>query len=712
MISNESAGSDENLSPTRQTQSHSVSQSGRHSMSQSGRHSVSQSGRHSVSQSRQAQYPFTGRENMTHPVDIFNDTSGFREADVDFFNRITRIVDNPIAEGQVYESREALRVAVQEFHIQKNFEFRTLRSEPRRMAWICKDKLCKFKLCAKPQGISESWIIYKQKIPHACKVPATREDHDQLTAEMVARAIDGTVRRDVCVSINHIRDVVKAKYKNVTPKYNKLWRGRELAIANIYGSWESSYNLLSPLLEAIKRGTPGTKYCVISTPIENSNDRQFLYAAWAYGPCIAAIPFIRPVISIDACFLSGRYQGRLLVACGYDAENQLLPLAFAIVEKEHSDTWGFFMRWLRLEVIGDGRFFCVISDRHLAIKSVFQDPHLRWYEDSDLCVHRYCAHHVAENLYKYVGRKREVSDRFKIGVNKKKPRRLQEMYEDFQISCPDAITYINKVGKRDPDDEDEPPRPEKLFQAYDGGHRWGIMTTNGAESINNVFKTSRRLPVCALVEETFYKLNRWFFQRRNKAEMMFEAGQLWSDKVSQLLQKRINKSLNMQVIPFGRRHGTFEVMVKGERIPARRNQQRFEYTRRDFGYKVVIKDNNKVECACQKPQLTGIPCSHFMAVVREMRYDENLYINPLYSVSMLVQTWAAEFGPKGNQCEWPTYEGPTIKPNRKLIKKGRRRHNRIVMEMDRMEGRRLGHQAHRETIDRNAAGIIQNTCIF
>ena len=97
--------------------------------------------------------------------------------------------------------------------------------------------------------------------------------------EMVACAIDGTVRKDVCGSINHIRDVVKATYKNVTPKYNKLWRGRELAIANIYGSWENSYNMLIPLLEAIKRGTPGTKYCVISTPIERSNDRQFLYAA-------------------------------------------------------------------------------------------------------------------------------------------------------------------------------------------------------------------------------------------------------------------------------------------------------------------------------------------------------------------------------------------------------------------------------------------------
>ena len=95
-----------------------------------------------------------------------------------------------------------------------------------------------------------------------------------------------------------------------------------------------------------------------------------------------------------------------------------------------------------------------------------------------------------------------------------------------------------------------------------------------------------------------------------------------------------------------------------------------------------------------------------MVVVREMRYDVNLYINPLYRMSIVAQTWSGHWEPKGNQCEWPVYNGPKIKPETRLIKKGRRRHDRIPMEMDKMRGRRLGHQPHRETIDRNAAGII------
>jgi hypothetical protein len=35
------------------------------------------------------------------------------------------------------------------------------------------------------------------------------------------------------------------------------------------------------------------------------------------------------------------------MACGYDAEQQLLPLAFAVVAGEKSvANWGWFMQWL------------------------------------------------------------------------------------------------------------------------------------------------------------------------------------------------------------------------------------------------------------------------------------------------------------------------------------------------------------------------------
>jgi hypothetical protein len=92
---------------------------------------------------------------------------------------------------------------------------------------------------------------------------------------------------------------------------------------------------------------------------------------WAFGPCIAAWPYLRPVLTIDAGFLSGRYIDKLFMACDYDAEQQLLPLVFVVVAGEKSvANWGWFMQWLRKEVVSPGKIN-VISDQHLGIRVIF-----------------------------------------------------------------------------------------------------------------------------------------------------------------------------------------------------------------------------------------------------------------------------------------------------------------------------------------------------
>jgi hypothetical protein len=52
--------------------------------------------------------------------------------------------------------------------------------------------------------------------------------------------------------------------------------------------------------------------------------------------CIAAWPYLRPDLIIDARFLLGQYVGKLFMTCAYDTEQQLLSLAFAMVVDEKS----------------------------------------------------------------------------------------------------------------------------------------------------------------------------------------------------------------------------------------------------------------------------------------------------------------------------------------------------------------------------------------
>jgi hypothetical protein len=98
---------------------------------------------------------------------------------------------------------------------------------------------------------------------------------------------------------------------------------------------------------------------------ERKDGRQIFFRAfWCFPQCAEAFRHYRLVLSIDGTFLLGKYMGTLLVAISCDADNALVPLAFALVERENKDSWGWFMRLVQVHVIGPDREVGVISDRH------------------------------------------------------------------------------------------------------------------------------------------------------------------------------------------------------------------------------------------------------------------------------------------------------------------------------------------------------------
>jgi hypothetical protein len=53
---------------------------------------------------------------------------------------------------------------------------------------------------------------------------------------------------------------------------------------------------------------------------------------------VAGFAHCRPIISVDGTFLIGKYKGTLIITVGMTAENQLLLLAFALVEGENNES--------------------------------------------------------------------------------------------------------------------------------------------------------------------------------------------------------------------------------------------------------------------------------------------------------------------------------------------------------------------------------------
>jgi transposase-like protein len=81
----------------------------------------------------------------------------------------------------------------------------------------------------------------------------------------------------------------------------------------------------------------------------------------------------------------GKYEGTMLIVIGIDADRQLVPLAFVIMEKENNGSWGWFLHLVQRVVVGPGCEICVISDRHAGILNAIHEVipnhshvHHRW----------------------------------------------------------------------------------------------------------------------------------------------------------------------------------------------------------------------------------------------------------------------------------------------------------------------------------------------
>ena len=148
--------------------------------------------------------------------------------------------------------------------------------------------------------------------------------------------------------------------------YYKVWDANQKVIANIYGDWGESYQLLPKFMKALIDSNSGTQVEWETYWSADAGSAIFESVFWAFGPLIQGFLHCRPVVCIDATHLYGKYEEKLMITMATDANNGIYPLAFAVMEKESKDTWRWFLRCLKKHVTKD-REFRIISDRHKGI---------------------------------------------------------------------------------------------------------------------------------------------------------------------------------------------------------------------------------------------------------------------------------------------------------------------------------------------------------
>ena len=52
----------------------------------------------------------------------------------------------------------------------------------------------------------------------------------------------------------------------------------------------------------------------------------------------------RSIIGLDGCHLKGRFGGQILATTARDTNDNIFPVAFAVVEQENKDSWVWFLQ--------------------------------------------------------------------------------------------------------------------------------------------------------------------------------------------------------------------------------------------------------------------------------------------------------------------------------------------------------------------------------
>ena len=114
----------------------------------------------------------------------------------------------------------------------------------------------------------------------------------------------------------------------------------------------------------ILRSNPGSMVAVYLDPEYIDPVFQRIYVC--FDACKKSFQAgCRKIIGVDGCFFKGACNGELLCALGRDANNQIYPIAWAVVEKETEDSWSWFLGFLQkdLQITIGGRGWVIISDQ-------------------------------------------------------------------------------------------------------------------------------------------------------------------------------------------------------------------------------------------------------------------------------------------------------------------------------------------------------------
>jgi len=246
--------------------------------------------------------------------------------------------------GTYFVSKQQFQEGIRTYAVHNGKDIKFRKNDKTRVRAICKKNGCKWEaFCAKRPG-EETWQL--RKILDVCKCP-----WDYSVSLMSSRWLGGklnnSVRENPSIRLGDIIEKTNHRFHMSISK-TKAYRARSHAKDLVDGSYREQYTRMHDYCHELFRSNPGSTVKVTSQPFQGGEGDlenpdtvmcpHFQRVYICFKACNESFKSCRPIIGLDGCFLKGYYGGQLLTAIGRDPNDQMLPIAYVVVEGETKDT--------------------------------------------------------------------------------------------------------------------------------------------------------------------------------------------------------------------------------------------------------------------------------------------------------------------------------------------------------------------------------------
>lgn len=267
--------------------------------------------------------------------------------------------------GQRFPTRDSFKQAVAKYGVMqgRNVSVVVSNKTRRQELGVKCIKGCPFYLYASWHTQKASYLVKKVVGKHKCH--RNMRKNRQFKSTWVANEMLEVFKARPHWPAKEIKETIRRAYNmlvNMQFAYKVKFNAHKL----LHGSMHEHYQKLGRYMAAIKAASPNTIMDLVLDTTKGVNPPVFqrlftcfegLQKGWKDG--------CRKVICVDAAFLKTFLGGQILAAVGRDGNEQMFPIAWAVVEGENNTSWEWFFNHLKVCLnLGDGAGYAIISDEH------------------------------------------------------------------------------------------------------------------------------------------------------------------------------------------------------------------------------------------------------------------------------------------------------------------------------------------------------------